>query len=588
MAKSKHIKLTSGKKTSATITSSQLFTTQKITNATTAFVGSSKPGAPTIGTATATGATTATVAFTQPASNGGATITRYTATSSPGGITGTLSQAGSGTITVSGLTAGTAYTFTVTATNSVGTSAASSASNSITTYSVPGAPTIGAATATGATTATVAFTAPASIGGTGITGYTVTSSPGSITATGSSSPITVSGLTTGTAYTFTVTATNAVGTSSASSASNSITPQAPTYTMYTAGQNYYGGLGINTSGPGTYASSPVQVGYSTWKYINPSDSGMAAVRSDGSLYTWGYNGQGALGLGDKTNRSNPTLVGSDTDWTKEFSHDGNSFFAIKTNGTLWACGNNGLGSLGLGDSGSGTYRSTLTQVGSLTTWASIRSTGGLATLGLKTDGTLWAWGYNDSGQLGLGDYTRRSSPTQVGSLTNWAKISAGSYTIGAIKTDGTLWLWGYNTYGQCARPVTGSQVITSPTQLGSATDWSDISVGGFVLARKTNGTLWTWGCNGYGQLGIGDTTNRSSPVQIGSSTDWALIGFGGNGYFGSGAAIKNNGTLWLWGKNDYGQLGLGDTTNRSSPVQLGALTTWAQVRAGSTTMMLKT
>jgi len=193
------------------------------------------PAAPTIGAATATGSTTATVAYTQPASNGGSTITRYTATSSPGGVTATLSQAGSGTIAVTGLTPGTAYTFTVTALNGIGTSLASAASSSITTDAVaPGAPTIGTATATGSTTATVAFTAPGSDGGATITTYTATSSPGGVTATLSqagSGTIAVTGLTTGTAYTFAVTATNSAGTSLASAASNSITTvAAPTIT----------------------------------------------------------------------------------------------------------------------------------------------------------------------------------------------------------------------------------------------------------------------------------------------------------------------------------------------------------------------
>ena len=193
------------------------------------------PNAPTIGTATTTGSTTATVSFTQPGNNGGLPITSYTATSSPGGITGTLSQAGSGTINMTGLSQGTSYTFTVTATNSIGTSSPSSASNSITTYTVPGAPTIGTATAIGSTTATVTFTQPASNGGSTITSYTATSSPGGITGTLSqagSGTITVNGLTPSTSYTFTVTATNSVGTGSASSASNSTTTTAPQDTYF--------------------------------------------------------------------------------------------------------------------------------------------------------------------------------------------------------------------------------------------------------------------------------------------------------------------------------------------------------------------
>ena len=190
------------------------------------------PDAPTIGTAAVAGVSgTATVSFTAPLSNGGSIITSYSVTTSPAGGTGTLNQAGSGTITVTGLTNGTAYTFTVKANNIAGASAASGASNSVTPYTVPGAPTIGTAAVGGVSgTATVSYTAPASNGGSVITSYTATSSPGGFTGTltqAGGGTITVSGLTDGTAYTFTVTATNAAGTGSASVASNSITPTLP-------------------------------------------------------------------------------------------------------------------------------------------------------------------------------------------------------------------------------------------------------------------------------------------------------------------------------------------------------------------------
>jgi len=179
------------------------------------------PDLPIIGQATKTGTTTATVAFAAPLNNGGSTITGYTATSTPGNITGTASQS---PITVTGLNPNTNYTFTVTATNADGTSGPSSASNSITTDSaVPGAPTIGTATKTGTSTASLTFFAPTSDGGQAITGYTATSLPGSITATGTSSPINFTGLSGGTAYTFTVTATNSIGTSAPSQASNTAT-----------------------------------------------------------------------------------------------------------------------------------------------------------------------------------------------------------------------------------------------------------------------------------------------------------------------------------------------------------------------------
>jgi hypothetical protein len=196
----------------------------------------------------ATGGTTADVAFTAPSSDGGSPITSYTATSTPAGGTGTLSQSGSGTIAVTGLTNGTAYTFTVTATNVVGTSSASTPSTSVTTFDVPGAPGIGAVTGTGNSTAMVAFTAPASNGGSAITKYTATSEPGGITGTVSQSGsgiITVTGLTAATPYTFTVKATNAAGTSVPSAPSASVT------TAYALGDTGPGGgvvFYVSTSG----------------------------------------------------------------------------------------------------------------------------------------------------------------------------------------------------------------------------------------------------------------------------------------------------------------------------------------------------
>ena len=267
-----------------------------------------RPDAPIIGTAVA-GNAQATVSFTAPSSNGGSAITSYTATSSPGGITGTLSQAGSGSITVTGLTNGTAYTFTVTATNAIGTSLASAVSNSVVPATIPDAPTIGTASA-GITVATVPFTAPSSDGGSAITSYTATSSPGDFTGTISQSgsgSITVSGLTTGTAYTFTVTATNAIGTSAASDASNSVTT---TSEVPMVGDFYQGGVVF-------YIFESGDTGY-----IAGETHGLIAAEADQSIALQWYNGSyvttGATGTAIGTGAANTTAIisvqGSETSY----------------------------------------------------------------------------------------------------------------------------------------------------------------------------------------------------------------------------------------------------------------------------------
>jgi alpha-tubulin suppressor-like RCC1 family protein len=186
---------------------------------------------------------------------------------------------------------------------------------------------------------------------------------------------------------------------------------------------------------------------------------------------------------------------------------------------LWAWGSNSFGQLGLGDD---VTRSSVTQVGSLTSWASISAFGN-ASVFVRTNGSLWSCGQNNYGQLALGDTTYRSSPTQVGSLTNWSKIQGGEGHCLAIKTDGTLWSWGWNIYGQLGN---GSQFDdkSSPIQIGALTNWSSLAAGRFhSLAIKTDKTMWAWGSDTYGQTTIAD---KSSPVQIGALSSWLSVSAG--------------------------------------------------------------
>ncbi len=342
--------------------------------------------------------------------------------------------------------------------------------------------------------------------------------------------------------------------------------------LWVWGRNTNGQLGL---GDTTHRSSPVQVGTLTdWKYVSPSETNTLSIKTDGTLWAWGGNGSGRLGLGDLTHRSSPVQVGALTDW-KQVSNSGASSFAVKTDGTLWAWGYNFYGDLGLGDT---THRSSPVQVGALTDWRQISSSGN-ACFAIKSDGSLWAWGGNFDGHLGLGDLTSRSSPVQVGALTDWKQIFAAFRHCLAIKTDGTLWAWGSNDNGELG--LGNLTHRSSPVQVGALTDWYRLSNNGSLCissaAIKINGTLWAWGYNGNGLLGLGDITNRSSPVQVGSLTNWKTTDLSNN----HGVALKTDGTIWaLGGTNSNGELGLGDTTPRSSPVQVGSLTNWRQLTLG--------
>jgi alpha-tubulin suppressor-like RCC1 family protein len=296
---------------------------------------------------------------------------------------------------------------------------------------------------------------------------------------------------------------------------------------------------------------------------------------DKELYAWGRGDFGQLGNNENTstaNRSSPIQVGSLTTWSKASNKmDGGSIhtLAIKTDGTLWAWGYNDYGQLGQNDV---IPRSSPVQVGVLTTWDKVFAASNF-TMAIKTDGTLWAMGENNYGQLGQNDVIHRSSPVQVGSLTTWASVNCGGDHANLIKTDGTLWGVGYNNFGELGlNPVFPG--YSSPVQIGALTDWLQAAGDGFdASAIKTDGTLWAiGGQGGQGQLGINSIANTSSPVQVGALTNWSVF----DGGYAHRVAVKNDGTLWTWGWNDNGQMGIGDAINASSPTQVGSETYWSK------------
>jgi alpha-tubulin suppressor-like RCC1 family protein len=195
------------------------------------------------------------------------------------------------------------------------------------------------------------------------------------------------------------------------------------------------------------------------------------------------------------------------------------------------------------------------------------------------EGGLWLWGCGVFGPLGTNSTTSQSSPVQtVSGGTNWRTVSAGSAHTGAIKTDGTLWMWGAGSVGRLGNNSTNPQ--SSPIQtVSGGNDWRSVSAKDCqVVATKTDGTLWTWGLNASGQLGNNATTDQSSPVQtISGGTNWRMVSAG----ISNMAAIKTDGTLWLWGSGFCGRLGNNATTDQSSPVQtISGGTNWRTVSAG--------
>ena len=364
--------------------------------------------------------------------------------------------------------------------------------------------------------------------------------------------------------------------------------------LWTTGNGSYGIHGLNDSDE--QFSSPVQIGTdTTWAATGFTvekryNNDVLMRKNDGTLWAWGRNDYGELGLNDRTAYSSPMQVGTDTTWestTMGFSVS----LAKKTDGTLWSWGLNESGEAGSGDT---VRRSSPTQVGTDTNWTVEIGSGGLGSMAIKTDGTLWTWGNGGPasyGQLGHNDGNSYSSPKQVGSGTDWASVpkSMGhGHTRGAVKTNGTLWMWGMNYFsGVFGNNIGASQFISSPLQIGTDTTWKGMSIGGSddqtsVLWTKTDGTLWAGGAGTNGQLGQNDNVTRSSPVQVGTETTWDNTtpdNTFNNGGHASGA-IKTDGTLWTWGKNDQGWAGQNNVTQLSSPKQVGTGTNWAGVSFG--------
>ena len=299
--------------------------------------------------------------------------------------------------------------------------------------------------------------------------------------------------------------------------------------------------------------------------IAAGDGFSMAIRNDGTLWTWGANNYGQLGLGHTNYSVEPAQVGTDTNWrTVSVGAGAYHALAIRDDGSLWAWGDNRFGQLGLGHTNGVTVP---TQVGTETIWESV-SAGWLETFALRTDGTLWAWGDNRHGQLGLESTNAVpvALPVQLGSDSDWKSIAASrgmfqpgqdSFLIFAhclgLKENGTLWAWGNNQRGQLGLETYAEAApfgVWQPTRVGTATNWQTIASGGYhSVALRQDGEMWVWGANHGDQLGMnlpsqhGDYRETNQPVVLGAVKNWRILAAGGH----FSMAIRSDGSLWAWG-----------------------------------------
>ena len=364
-------------------------------------------------------------------------------------------------------------------------------------------------------------------------------------------------------------------------------------TIWAWGRNDKGQLGATTSDTCNElacARTPLQLTLTGAMSIAAGLDHSLAVSTDQTLWAWGGNAHGQVGNGTTTDQPTPTQVA-----TAVSSAEAAELHSVarKTDGTVWTWGWNGNGQLGVGST---EQHTSPIQVGGLSGMSAVAA-GSFFTLALRlSDGTVWSWGYNVDGEIGDGTTTDRLAPVQVvgvggvGMLSGMSAISAGSAHSLALKSsDGSILGWGWNGMGALGKGGADRCSCTTPVNVrnsansGNFVGATKISAGSFhTLARKSDGTLWAWGDDFYGQLGDGTATDRSLPVIIALGDVVAVSG--GTGH---SLALKGDGTVWAWGLNGNGQLGDGTTQDRLSPVQVkgvggsGSLTGIIAISAGN-------
>ncbi|TNF26796.1 MAG: hypothetical protein EP329_20615 [Deltaproteobacteria bacterium] len=300
-----------------------------------------------------------------------------------------------------------------------------------------------------------------------------------------------------------------------------------------------------------------------------------AVRADGTLWCWGFNNNGQVGDGTTTTRIAPTQVGVDADWGA-VAVGGLHSCAIKQDGTAWCWGDNLRGQLG---DGTTVDRGAPVQVGSDADWAAL-SAGDSTTCGLRTDQSVWCWGLGTSGQLGDGLLTNSSVPVQVAGGASWAALSVGAAHVCALRTDGTAWCWGSNGNNRLGSGLVGNQGTPVAVSAVGTESWASITAGGtHSCGVQSDGSLWCWGDNGLGQLGIGTLTAAPLPTLVDAGpASWSTVGAGA----AHTCALTDAGVRWCWGASTYSEIGERVSIQyRTVPIEATGGGTWTGLTVGS-------
>ena len=337
--------------------------------------------------------------------------------------------------------------------------------------------------------------------------------------------------------------------------------------MTSVGHNQWGQLGNNNTQDSIDRVNVCNSGnFVTWSSFDNTAYGLT---TNGELYGWGRNHLGqVLPIGEVSvcGISTPTQIPGN--WCK-FTAGYSAGYGIKEDESLWVWGYDEYGQLGTGNTFC--YSSPIQIPGS---WKCVWSGIDVAA-GMKSDGTVWVWGRNTCGTLGLGDVIGRSSPVQLPG--NWLCVSliglSQNHSMG-LRTDCTLWVWGHWLWSMFGSGCAAGQSVSSPVQIPG--HYIHINAGGHAnQAIDTDCNLWAWGLGNLGAIGNNSNeTNISTPVQIPGK--WVCAGGTRCSSFGikDGLTPTGGGDLWVWGRNCFGNLGLGDTSNRSSPVQIPGKYVW--------------